>query len=994
MTTVHRAYYSTILVALATALVTPVLAQDQGAELEEIVVTGSYLYTGVDSPSPVSVFSGEDMVRFAPPDMATFFFDNVPQNYSDDSIDQTDARGMARSRANRNASINLRGLGDENSLTVINGRRTIGFPVPDGTGWNRVDINSLVPKIAVQRVELLLDGGSAIFGSDPVAGVANFVTRNDFRGFDFTLDTRTLQEATDAKNYTASMLFGAGDDDTSVVMAVEFHQEDLVRRNQVDASFLANPDITPETGSGLEEQEGFVYVNGAMGMAGSSWVDPLCGDPQFGLGPVSFTPAFEDANEEFRPTTIDQAEFCGRPLGYDSGFDLLQNNVQQLIAFVRAEHSFSDALRVNAEVNYARQRFDDLDIWGDGGTGAVWSPNRPQNLGIDYALPATHPGVLYNQTLDPNFGLNSMGVPQPIYALDESLPYGTTMDAFARNDVLRAAFGLEGDFSANWTWLVDTTVAYSEVYNGIRDPILANYPSAVAGLGGPKCDPAVGTPGEGSCFYYNPFLNNQLPNAAALGLANDPELLDWLIPNRVDHFLGEFFSVDARVTGTFGELPGGPIGLAVGVGYREDSVTRDADSSVNGGLTATTGIVNDFSGKQSIDSVYFELALPIHEDVNIQVAGRQEEYDIGFSEFSPKIAALWTPTDRLTVRGSWGTSFKGPSISQTAAATQFQGGHPNSLVVDGVRYGAMGMTSVAFETRPNVNLLPQTSDNTSLGFDFVVTDNIDVGASLVAIDFEDRIVAPTANVVSLNLTCIENVGGIPVVFDGAGNPLPLGTGGNQLKWISPENGGCMVPADPSQPLFANNHGLVVSQPGNLGSLEAEFLDLRGSVRWDASFGALAFTPNITIVTKYEFPLDPGVASRPGMCPNDICSTVGRDFARGFSNGINQMPRWQGNFPVTLTTGEHYFRFQPSYRDALNEAIEDLDPGAISTNRWVRQSGQWVVDVQWSWQFTDETNVGVTVRNLFATEPPLQLAGQQFNRRLREFSLQFRHSFGN
>ncbi|MEE8094482.1 MAG: hypothetical protein V3T47_09630, partial [Gammaproteobacteria bacterium] len=99
---------------LATALsltVTPTLAQEQGAEIEEIVVTGSYLYTGVDSPSPVTVFDGEDLVNFAPADMATFFFDNVPQNYSNDSIDQTDARGMARSRADRNATINLRGLG-------------------------------------------------------------------------------------------------------------------------------------------------------------------------------------------------------------------------------------------------------------------------------------------------------------------------------------------------------------------------------------------------------------------------------------------------------------------------------------------------------------------------------------------------------------------------------------------------------------------------------------------------------------------------------------------------------------------------------------------------------------------------------------------------------------------------------------------------------------------------------------------------------------------
>ena len=96
--------------------------------------------------------------------------------------------------------------------------------------------------------------------------------------------------------------------------------------------------------------------------------------------------------------------------------------------------------------------------------------------------------------------------------------------------------------------------------------------------------------------------------------------------------------------GEVGELPGGPIGLAFGVAYREEEVGRDADAMVNAGEMATLGVFNDFRGRQQVDSVYFEVALPVHEDVNIQVAGRQEEYDIGFSEFSPKIAALWTST--------------------------------------------------------------------------------------------------------------------------------------------------------------------------------------------------------------------------------------------------------------------------------------------------------------------------------------------------------------
>ena len=103
-----------VLGAIATVFSCATLAQEQGAELEEVVVTGSYLYTGIDSPSPVEVLSGEDMVAFAPPDLASFFFDNVPQNYSSEVGSQTQNQGQRRARSIRNAAINLRGLGDEN----------------------------------------------------------------------------------------------------------------------------------------------------------------------------------------------------------------------------------------------------------------------------------------------------------------------------------------------------------------------------------------------------------------------------------------------------------------------------------------------------------------------------------------------------------------------------------------------------------------------------------------------------------------------------------------------------------------------------------------------------------------------------------------------------------------------------------------------------------------------------------------------------------------
>ena len=994
--------------AIALVHVTSALAQDeqdeQGAELEEVIVTGSYLYTGIDSPSPVDIHSGEDMVEFAPPDLATYFFDNVPQNFSSDNIAQTDAGGMARTRSGRVATVNLRGLGDENSLTVLNGRRVVAYPAADGTGWNRVDINSLVPRIAVQRAELLLDGGSAIFGSDPVAGVVNFVTNRNFRGLDFQVDSRTL-EADPAANVTFAGLFGAGNENTSFIAAVEYHMEDLIRRGDIDDTFAEELDVTPEGGVGLESQAGLTYVSGT-GMGAATWIDPLCGDPAFGQ--FSYYPYYEDpVDGELRevgtgsnPTA--PAAGCGRANGFDSAFDLVNNNVEQAMGYLYFDHAFENSVRINGEVSMSQQRFDDIDRWGDGGTGNAWTPNVPATLGPTYAFPTDHPAMVHARSVDENFGFMpatpAMGMAMasparyiPLYAVNETMPFLAEMDAYNENAFRRVAFGIEGDIGGGWTWLVDTSVGRSQSHNAIRDIILAHYPLAMQGLGGPNCDPVTGTRGEGNCYYYNPLMSSALPDAAAQGLANDPELLEWLIPNRVDKFTMDLRTVDARFTGELGELRGGPIGLAAGVAWREEVLARDVDPLVEQGATASTGVFNDFSGSQAVQSIYVESALPFTDTLNVQVAARNESYDIGFSELSPKIAALWTPTDRINVRGSWQTSFKGPSISQSAASTVIGGRSPNFVDVNGIRYGAMGRTSAAFETRANPDLQPQTSDNLSFGFDFRATDSISVGASWVRVRFKDRIVAPTANVVGGDLRCIITYDdGIPKTFDADGNELAKEVNTGNINWIPASEGGCMEPIDPSLPLDQTNIALIVTYPENLDFLNAEFVDMYTNMNFDTGVGRLSFSPRFTLTTKYDFPLPAGAGARPGLCPDDLCSSIGRNIGMGFSNGINNMPHWQGNFPLSLNRGDHRVRLNVSYRDSLNAEFDDLTTD-IAREAFTHEEGQWLIDLAWNWQFMPSASFGLATRNLLATEPP-QNQSARYNRRLREYVAQFRYTF--
>ena len=571
MTNSPRLLCGIICGVFTTVLSLPLQAQDdQASVLEEIVVTGSYLYTGIDSPSPVEVFTGEELMFEANQDMLTFFFENVTQNYTSDIGSQTSSGGNMGARSIRQASINLRGLGNENTLVLLNGRRTINYPAPDFNGWTTTDINSIVPRIAIQRTDLLLDGGSATFGSDPVAGVVNFVTKKSFRGFDFSLDSRINETDPGAKDYTIGALWGAGNDRTSMIAAIEWTETGRILLSDVEGEDHPNPDVTPETGTGLDDLTGLNF-DGPAGMGRNAvtptWVDPDCGNPALGVPLFAKYPSYEDGDNLRVADATNLATSCSQPDGYNPS-SFIQNNVTQLTAFISADTQLSDSVNIELEANYSRQEFGDIATWGDN-SARNWLVS-PVSRGI--TVPTTNPGFVRAAGLPQlgalPFGNGGMGA-VPVYMEGETMPFNHTMPAFQRADLFRAALGVSGDLPGtnNWQWRVDTSVAWNEVENGLRDMVVANYELAIEGYGGSSCsfdpasDPTGAQAGAGDCFYYNPFMSSALPDAASLqtgisqtGLAHDPAMLEWLIPTREDSFTGEFWSTDVLITGEVGTI--------------------------------------------------------------------------------------------------------------------------------------------------------------------------------------------------------------------------------------------------------------------------------------------------------------------------------------------------------------------------------------------------------------------------------------------------------
>ena len=290
-----------------------------------------------------------------------------------------------------------------------------------------------------------------------------------------------------------------------------------------------------------------------------------------------------------------------------------------------------------------------------------------------------------------------------------------------------------------------------------------------------------------------------------------------------------------------------------------------------------------------------------------------------------------------------------------------------------------------FLTSPNAALLPQTSDNISIGFDYSINDRIDVGASWVSIEFKDRIGAPPAPATLNNAACLN--------LDDAGIPITLG---GELTYVSIDDGGCFSPANPLLPNTGDNIGYVESIVANLDYLNAEYLDLRLSISADTGIGPLTFTPTVSIATKYEFPnVDGAVPDNANLCPDNICDGIGRVYGGGMGGGfvgVTTIPRWQGTFPVRMTIGgAHNVSLTARYRDGLNRDVGDLSAADAVT--FVRDEGQWSTSANYTYRFTNGASLAFSIDNWYVQDLPEQ-GGARFNRRSRTYGLNYRHTFEN
>ena len=679
----HRKPIALAVMALAALTTLAAQAQDQRVE-----ITGSSIKRlEGETALPVQIIRREEIEKLGVTTAAELL-----QKITSNVGGLTDGASISdQSGAQRGFNgANLRGLGVSSTLVLLNGRRLANFATPgDSSG---VDLNN-IPAGAIQRVDVLKDGASAIYGTDAMGGVINFITRKDYQGADFSVYALATQEGGAGKRVlTASGGFGnLAKDGFNVLATVDLQQLDKLNANQrkfiqeydlpgrlppqlSSNPFPANVDLTAAQLTTLNASA----LRGGTGANGL--YAPLV--PGSSARRVNFarTSCTGGANpNSVAPTSLGGTEGCAFNYMGDTeiypkserGNVLVRGTVQ-----AGPRHQlFAEALFSKTTTDYAA------------------SPATSGNLGT--ALGITLPAALRAST----------GITTPV-AFRFRLSDAGKRTNQVESEATRVVLGATGSFGE---WDYDAALNHS--VNKATDTNLSGWVSRTRLLDGIRAG------------AYNPF------QVAADRAANQAFMESIRLNGGARSSKGSSDSLDATLTRSLGKLGGGDMQLAVGAEVRreETDFTSSAELKSNDiiGDRATSGaLLADTSNKRDVKGIFAEISAPFTKQLEAQFALRHDRYDgvfnaatnstsPGLSTTNPKISLSFRPDRTMLARASYGTGFRAPSISEMFRP--LRAGVTASFVKDPVS-GEVGQLPI--DRASNPELRPEKSKQFSAGFVF------------------------------------------------------------------------------------------------------------------------------------------------------------------------------------------------------------------------------------------------------------------------------------
>ncbi|WP_425228725.1 TonB-dependent receptor domain-containing protein [Sphingomonas sp.] len=756
--------------------------RDQGGSGREVLVTGSRLRQDPNNSAlPLQIITTQDLAREginSPEQLISFLSTNG--NGADNLASNADVTSGAQRGTNGLSAANLRGQGSAATLVLLNGRRVAAH----GLTGSAVDVNQ-IPFAAIDRVEVLKDGASAIYGTDAIGGVINFITRKDFRGIDLTGFTDITQEG-DSPIYRLSGTVGYGDLATqhfNIMGSVSKswngvlygRDRDFVNGNQPNRGLSIDTRGTPiatafpinPTAAGVGITQTGTLLGGASGATALSGL-VIPGTTTLANGGINVLNLPGGAGcESFDGGMPYDYQLWSNPsaryaCAYDTGrAAVLQQPLETLTYYGRAtvalgRHEIYAEL-TGSDANSAK-RFSENQ----------YSANNT-SLPIAYplnSLTATTYNDIYNRlvavfpAIAPNYG-------KPIAFRYRCIACGTR-EYVTDTKTFRAALGAQGPIGFGFDYNVGASYARSESssvlgsgyqYRGTFATAAAAAASGtgatLAGQADTRAPTAPGATAPGIVGLFNAGILNPFSlTQSAQALAG----LDAVSARGVTLYGGKYEvkQADASIAGPLFRLPGGSAQLALGVDFRREtySFNGSAAAAINMPdiFNAAFDNVNALTPKtRDVKAAYAEIGFPIFPWFELSGAVRVDDYSGFGTTTNPKVTAKLRPSDWLLFRGSYNTGFRVPTFNQIFNGTT-QSPNPGNTRVDPstcssgvVNSNVPGCAAITPDTLTggNLNLGPETSDQYSLGVVFQPTRRLSASFDFWSIAVDNTIGALT-----------------------------------------------------------------------------------------------------------------------------------------------------------------------------------------------------------------------------------------------------------
>ncbi|MES2038197.1 MAG: TonB-dependent receptor [Pseudomonadota bacterium] len=649
-------------------LAQPTFAQEG---VQKVEITGSSIKrTETEGVATTQILSRKDIEQTGKTSIA-----DVVRSISADnngSISGSFTNGFAGSAS----GVSLRGLSVSSTLVLINGRRTAPYGFGDDGQRSFVDLNS-IPLDAVDRIEILKDGASAIYGSDAIAGVVNVILRQNYVGQTVSANIGQSSRG-DGRNLSASAAIGFGNlqtDKYNLFMTIDAKkQEKIWQKDRSD--YIGQADARPW--GGRDQRAGFITSGNAGGSNALGTVRPVnaAGGTIAGRGVQQLPGTCSAANlDPVGGTSLDNAG--GGCLFDPVAYQTIQPETQNLNLYARGTFAINDKTTAYTELGLFNSKAK-TQTTPSGLTGAGFDlvNARVNNTGTgpdQLLLPIGHPD---------NPFADARARPRWI---DTTRPRTADLET----TVTRFLAGVKGTFAE---WDYDTGFLYAES----------------------KTDKTQ------NGYYRQSALKAAVANGSfriGQGRINTPEVLALVSPTLINSGVTKSTSVDFKATRELAQLPGGPLAIAVGAEYRKEETNSEATPFTNTNDIAGLGY-SAAKGSRNVSAIYTELAIPVLKSLEFQLAARSDKYSDYGRSTTPKAGFKYTPTNAIAFRGTYAEGFRAPSAAENgdSAVAAF-----TNIASDPIRCAVTKLAadcssqSVGAITIGNKNIKPETSKSYSLG---------------------------------------------------------------------------------------------------------------------------------------------------------------------------------------------------------------------------------------------------------------------------------------